>query len=40
MGKGSVSLPSPPLLETGDVDIREVGDDAPSGVEDGEKSDL
>ena len=40
IGKGSVSLPAPPLLEAGDVDIHEVGVDAPSGVEDGEKSDL
>ena len=37
MGKGSGSLPAPPLLDAGDVDIHESGVDAPSGVEDGEK---
>ena len=40
IGKGSGSLPVPPLLAAGDVDIHEDGVDAPSGVEDGEKSDL
>ena len=41
MGKGSDSLPIPPLREAGDIDMLESGVDAPSRVDDGEKdSDL
>ena len=37
-GKGSVPPPLFPLRKPGDTDIRESGDDASSGVEDGVKS--